>query len=267
VYWQKIFQTMQSTTDEKTSPVKKGSPAAQKFKKPARKLKRPTKRKRRKSGEVENPSPPKKRKNQNGKARLVLSRKTLAEARKLLLILDIDFTLVHTIQGKKYSQFADKYPEIHVYDKPDIERHLVKLRPYAREFLKEMSEKFFIAFYTNGDQAYAEFAAQLLDPDGKYIQAGVFGNPEEKAVEKFLEFQKHEDVPQHLCTIVDDRLDIWKQSQRNSVSKIEPFFFWNEESDEPRVYEDAIQDTELLKMRDILLRIHREQLMWDPSIA
>jgi len=100
--------------------------------------------------------------------------------------------------------------------------------------------------------SFERFVAKTLDPTGVYITGGVYGDPEEKSVEKFLEFQKHGDVPQHLCMIVDDRFDVWKESQREKVQQIDPFFFWIEDPKEegyPGTYKNALEDDCLMSMR------------------
>lgn len=232
--------------------------SSSKFKKPARKRKR--RNKSAATGEIENP--PKKQKiekKQPGEAQICLSRNILLKQRKMLLILDLDYTLVHTVQFKNFAKYEDKYPDIYSYENPQIAKHLIKLRPQARKFIKTISEKFIIGFYTNGDQAYAEFVAKTLDPECILILAGVFGNPDEKSVSKFLEHWKHDDVPQHLCAIVDDRNDVWQENQRTKVQMIEPFFFWIEDETEPGfpgVHETSLKDEELLAIQQRLLEKH-----------
>jgi len=46
----------------------------------------------------------------------------------------------------------------------------IKIRPYAKEFIKEMSKHFEVGVWTASTTGYASAVVKLLDPEQKYIE-------------------------------------------------------------------------------------------------
>ena len=124
---------------------------------------------------------------------------------KLPLVLDLDSTLVHSVEKTKFlfpssSEDGEKSGnsnsngdeemmrtvkqaqykiESRLESSPDKfffvnDQYFTKIRPHARRFLSELSEMYELYIVTAGSQAYAEaIANQVLDPNGKYFNRDV----------------------------------------------------------------------------------------------
>jgi RNA polymerase II C-terminal domain phosphatase-like 3/4 len=105
--------------------------------------------------------------------------------RKLVLILDLDHTLINSTKLFDLSaaenelgiQSAAKevVPDRSLFTLETMQM-LTKLRPFVRRFLKEASDMFEMYIYTMGDKAYAIEIAKLLDPDNVYFGSKVISN-------------------------------------------------------------------------------------------
>ena len=89
---------------------------------------------------------------------------SLLKSKKLILVLDLDHTLVHTESG--------------IINKPDVSRYQIdgnyfttKLRPHLSEFLEQLQSLYEMCVYTMGSHKYAEQIVHLIDPKHNY-----FGN-------------------------------------------------------------------------------------------
>ncbi|KAF3514022.1 hypothetical protein F2Q69_00002687 [Brassica cretica] len=77
--------------------------------------------------------------------------------KKLHLVLDLDHTLLHSIHVSKLSQ-KEKYlieevgsrVDLWKFDKGNPKEHLIKLRPFLDEFLREANKLFYMYVYTMG---------------------------------------------------------------------------------------------------------------------
>lgn len=82
---------------------------------------------------------------------------------KPLLVLDLDETLIHCpkeeTRGCDYTMLVPGTSTIISFN----------VRPYAQEFLEEMSEKFIIYVFTASDASYARTIVNFIDPQRKFI--------------------------------------------------------------------------------------------------
>lgn len=108
--------------------------------------------------------------------------KNLLQSKKLILILDLDHTLLNS------TRLADMSPQ-EEYVKHEAESmranpersifqlfgtHLLtKLRPFVRTFLQEASKMFEMYVYTMGERPYALEIAKILDPNRSYFDTRV----------------------------------------------------------------------------------------------
>ncbi|KAJ4888208.1 Haloacid dehalogenase-like hydrolase (HAD) superfamily protein [Raphanus sativus] len=95
--------------------------------------------------------------------------------KKLYLVLDLDHTLVHYIPVSKLSdkekyliEEADSRVDLWKFGKRNPE-HLIKLRPFLHEFLKEANKLFTMYVYTMGSYGYAQYVLSFIDPDKRYF--------------------------------------------------------------------------------------------------
>lgn len=93
-----------------------------------------------------------------------LTDRLLAQSKKLVLVLDIDHTLLHTTKNphasiafkrQQLSQDIFMFSLASPSGGSDMS-YFVKLRPGLMEFLRAMRELYFIVLYTKGLKVYAE---------------------------------------------------------------------------------------------------------------
>jgi len=109
--------------------------------------------------------------------------KNLLHAKKLVLILDLDHTLLNStwleevspeeehLKHQAHSMQGD--PDRSIF-KLDRIRMLTKLRLFVQTFLKETSTMFEMYVYTMGERPSALEMAKILDPDKVYFDASNF---------------------------------------------------------------------------------------------
>lgn len=139
----------------------------------------------------------------------------LRKENKLVLVLDLDQTVLHTTISKDYLEGVDNFVL-------DGLTYSVKIRPYFRRMLEMIHEKFEIHVYTMGTKRYAEKICRILDPKKKYfgdrvISRNVNNGEYVKSLNRL--FCLHENV-----IILDDRADIWDYSE--NLILVKPYFFW-----------------------------------------
>src|SRR3989338_7200681 len=104
------------------------------------------------------------------------SQKKLLEKKKLSLVLDLDHTLLHTINDFEYRRDGQKvtyFNDVHS-NSAELQKHIhkffmrgsfhfVKFRPRLDSFLKRCSEIFELHVFTHGERAYADQIGKMLD--------------------------------------------------------------------------------------------------------
>ncbi|PIA60692.1 hypothetical protein AQUCO_00300303v1 [Aquilegia coerulea] len=153
--------------------------------------------------------------------------KNLLLKKKLCLVLDLDQTLLHSVQSDCLSSKERAYffsVMDCLKDNPNGTRFMsklskanmfTKLRPYVRSFLEEASQMFDMYVCTMGERSYSLAMAQLLDPEGKYFKDKVISR--EHCTK---EGQKGLDVvlaPPKAVVILDDTADAWRRHKDNLI--------------------------------------------------
>ncbi|CAD8052587.1 unnamed protein product [Paramecium primaurelia] len=82
--------------------------------------------------------------------------------KEFTLVLDLDETLIHSDMER--TSFLDE--EILVKIGNTIEKYYVKIRPFARDFLKALSKYFELVIFTAALKEYADKVIDYLDPSG-----------------------------------------------------------------------------------------------------
>lgn len=147
----------------------------------------------------------------------------LLAARRLLLVLDLDHTLLNSAQYSELSQEEGSALEawcaeqgaqapgpLHAF--PDL-RLWTKLRPGVGRFLADAARLFDLAVYTMGDRCYAEAMAALLDPDARLFQGRVISATDSTARSvKDLDVVLGND---RSVLILDDTAAVWPRHRAN----------------------------------------------------
>ena len=148
----------------------------------------------------------------------------LFQSRKLMLVLDIDHTLLHTTDDPALS-FIDPQllpPSIHRFALQHPlssllppHRHYLSLRPHLTHFLTSLAPLYDLHIYTMGSRPYAQHVLPLIDPSGQLVKGRVVTRSESEGGVKVLERMCACD--ETMCVIVDDRVDVWSGDKRGSV--------------------------------------------------
>ncbi|XP_051217184.1 RNA polymerase II C-terminal domain phosphatase-like 4 isoform X2 [Lolium perenne] len=197
--------------------------------------------------------------------------KNLLRERKLILILDLDHTLINSTKLHDISAAENKLGIQNAASKDDPNgslftlegmQMLTKLRPFVRKFLKEASTMFEMYIYTMGDKAYAIEIAKLLDPRNVYFDSKVISNSDctqrhQKGLDMVLGAES-------VAVILDDTEYVWQKHKENLIlmeryhyfaSSCRQFGFSVKSLSESMQDERGI-DGALATILDVLKRIH-----------
>ncbi|KAK9469518.1 hypothetical protein V1512DRAFT_201613 [Lipomyces arxii] len=160
----------------------------------------------------------------------------LLEARKLILVVDLDQTVIHTTVDPLIGEWKNNPEDPHHEAVKDVVSftlkdrsnprgywYYVKVRPGLSEFLERISQIYELHIYTMATKTYAQAISKIIDPEGKYFGDRVLtrdesGNLEQKNLQRLFP------VHTSLVTIIDDRGDVWQWS--DNLIKVIPYEFF-----------------------------------------
>ncbi|KAI6191124.1 RNA polymerase II subunit A C-terminal domain phosphatase [Aphelenchoides bicaudatus] len=155
------------------------------------------------------------------------NQKQLLDRKKLILLVDLDQTLIHTTNKQpKPNEFKQ---DVHGFRLLKIQ-YYTKIRPHALNFLDNISKLFELHVVTYGQRVYAEKIVELLDRDKKYFASRILSRDELiSANSKSVNLQALFPSGDHLVMMIDDRADVWENSE--ALIWIKPYKFFNEVGD------------------------------------
>lgn len=133
----------------------------------------------------------------------------LIQERKLVLLVDLDQTILHTTHENVKSD-----PEVHSFTLwPGHPTYYTKLRPYLKEFLERMSKIYELHIFTFGCRKYAHKIASIIDPDQVYFGSRILSR-DESADQIYKKGNLNNLFPcgDAMVCIIDDRSDVWKDA-------------------------------------------------------
>ena len=171
--------------------------------------------------------------------------RALLKARKLVLVVDLDHTLLHTVTRLEMSRESPCHTaEVHHL----LGGHLVtKLRPSVREFLEEARTMFELCVYTMGNREYADAVRNVLDPTGSLFTHVISRDDSTKDGVKDLDVMM---VDKRVTLIVDDMCTVWPH-HADRLFKIEPYRFFGASRGEA-----GDEDQQLPVCLDVLKSVH-----------
>lgn len=126
---------------------------------------------------------------------------SLLKDKKLILVLDLDHTLIHTVQG--------------IVDDPDVHHFYIdgngfstKLRPFLFEFLRRLSGLYEFCVYTMGSNKYADQIVELVDPELRYFSSRVISKDHSDSKEK-KSLKILLPTSDSMAAILDDTNEVW----------------------------------------------------------
>ncbi|EES05954.1 hypothetical protein BDA96_04G352800 [Sorghum bicolor] len=200
---------------------------------------------------------------------------TLKRERKLILVLDLDHTLLNSTRLQDLSALEqrngftpDTEDELHMelfrLEYSDNVRMLTKLRPFVRGFLDQASSRFEMHVYTLGRQDYAKAVIDLLDPDGVYFRGRVVSRKESTQRDvKSLDVIPGADPA--AVVILDDTDSAWPGHQDNLILMDRYHYFactcrkfrYNIPSMAEQARDEREHDGSLAVVLGVLNRIHQ----------
>lgn len=153
----------------------------------------------------------------------------LLKDRKLVLLVDLDQTLIHTTNDNIPANIKDVY-HFQLYGTPHSPWYHTRLRPGTHRFLQNMSPYFELHICTFGARNYAHMIAMFLDQDGKLFSQRILSrdecfNPTSKTANLKALFPCGDD----LVCIIDDREDVW--SHASNLIHVKPYHFFQHTGD------------------------------------
>ncbi|XP_066530566.1 RNA polymerase II subunit A C-terminal domain phosphatase isoform X2 [Hoplias malabaricus] len=135
--------------------------------------------------------------------------KRLHKNRKLVLMVDLDQTLIHTTEqhchrksnkGIFHFQLGRGEPMLHT-----------RLRPYCKEFLEKIAKMYELHVFTFGSRLYAHTIAGFLDPEKKLFSHRILSRDEcIDPLSKTGNLRNLFPCGDSMVCIIDDREDVWK---------------------------------------------------------
>ncbi|XKL59541.1 hypothetical protein PGB90_000557 [Kerria lacca] len=152
----------------------------------------------------------------------------LLSHKKLVLLVDLDQTLIHTTNDNIPNNIKDVY-HFQLYG-PRSPWYHTRLRPGTRKFLEGISEKYELHICTFGSRRYAHMIARFLDPDGKFFSCRILSrdecfDPNSKTANLKALFPCGE----NLVCIIDDREDVWDYA--SNLIHVKPYHFFQHTGD------------------------------------
>lgn len=147
----------------------------------------------------------------------------LLNARKLVLLVDLDQTLIHTTNDNIMPKIKNVY-HFQLYGLHTPWYH-TRIRPGVENFLDSMSILYELHICTFGARPYAHKIANLLDPNGKYFSHRILSrdecfNPNSKTGNLKALFPCGDSM---VC-IIDDREDVWNFAP--NLIPVKPYHFF-----------------------------------------
>lgn len=143
--------------------------------------------------------------------------KALEMQMKLILVLDLDQTVLHTAYGVSDEKGVVRFTM-------DGCKYSVKLRPNLKSMLRKVSKLYEIHVYTMGTRPYAERIVGIIDPTRKYFHDRIITRDENQGVlvkrlSRLFPYN-HKNI-----VILDDRADVWDYCE--NLVLIKPFWYFN----------------------------------------
>ncbi|KAM7345800.1 RNA polymerase II subunit A C-terminal domain phosphatase Fcp1 isoform 2-T2 [Cochliomyia hominivorax] len=152
----------------------------------------------------------------------------LLQDRKLVLLVDLDQTVIHTTNDNVPNNIKGIY-HFQLYG-PTSPWYHTRLRPGTPEFLERMSQYYELHICTFGARNYAHMIAQILDPEGKFFSHRILSRDEcFNATSKTDNLKALFPNGDSMVCIIDDREDVWNMA--SNLIQVKPYHFFQHTGD------------------------------------
>lgn len=165
--------------------------------------------------------------------------------KKLVLLVDLDQTLLHTTHEK--------------VDENDLNIHSfrlwaghpvyhTKLRPHLNEFLRRVSNLYELHIFTFGCRKYAHKIASIIDPTHRYFGNRILSRDE--SVDQFCKQGNLNNLfpcGDSMVCIIDDRADVWrdpKGKECENLIQVKPYLYFKTSISDGAARSSAEKDLE-----------------------
>ncbi|XP_058456191.1 RNA polymerase II subunit A C-terminal domain phosphatase [Malaya genurostris] len=152
----------------------------------------------------------------------------LLRDRKLVLLVDLDQTLIHTTNDNVPNNLKDVY-HFQLYG-PNSPWYHTRLRPGALQFLSRMNPHYELHICTFGARNYAHMIAQFLDEDRKLFSHRILSRDEcFNVTSKTDNLKALFPCGDSMVCIIDDREDVWNMAA--NLIQVKPYHFFQHTGD------------------------------------
>ncbi|CAK5078170.1 unnamed protein product [Meloidogyne enterolobii] len=179
--------------------------------------------------------------------------------RKLILLLDLDQTLVHTSNRPLKPCEAASSTNLFGYQLFG-NTFFTKIRPYTHHFLEHINKLYELHIVTFGQRMYAHKIAELLDPNKIYFDYRVLSRDELlSSIHKAGNLKALFPCSEQLVLMLDDRPDVWMHS--DALIRLKPYRFFLDVGDINYPLEKENKDSDENKKKNINEKIVEKKEM------
>ena len=155
--------------------------------------------------------------------------KRLLKDRRLVLLVDLDQTLIHTTNENIPPNMKDVM-HFRLHPDPRAPWYHTKIRPRTEKFLEKISKFYELHIITFGARTYAHQIAGFLDKDKKFFSHRILSrdecyDPRAKTANLSSLFPRGD----HMVCIIDDREDVWTFAP--NLVHVKPYIFFKNTGD------------------------------------
>ncbi|GFR96794.1 RNA polymerase II subunit A C-terminal domain phosphatase [Elysia marginata] len=153
----------------------------------------------------------------------------LLKQRKLVLLVDLDQTLIHTTNDNIPPNLKD-VKHFQLWHGKSFMWYHTRFRPFTLPFIEAVSKMYELHICTFGVRLYAHTIARLLDPDEKYFSHRILSRDEcFDAMSKTANLKALFPCGDKMVCIIDDREDVWKFAP--NLVHVKPYRFFQGTAD------------------------------------
>ncbi|KAL8601091.1 hypothetical protein ACOMHN_040792 [Nucella lapillus] len=153
----------------------------------------------------------------------------LLKTRKLVLLVDLDQTLIHTTNDNIPPRLKDVF-HFQLWQGPKSPWCHTRLRPHTCTFLEHISQMYELHICTFGVRLYAHKVARLMDPDEKFFSHRILSRDEcFDPLSKTANLKALFPCGDGMVCIIDDREDVWNHAP--NLVHVKPYRFFQGTAD------------------------------------